>query len=98
MHRSWAADREHLTKSLQGLAKDAKEVDTSRSQEGSSLLSQTRQKMRSPLWLLIFPEGTITSDEERAKSAKYAEREHVVSRRAPIRRASMWSSTAEIGY
>ena len=60
MHRSWAADREHLTKSLQELAKDAKEVDTSRSQEGSSLLSQTRQKKRSPLWLLIFPEGTIS--------------------------------------
>jgi 1-acyl-sn-glycerol-3-phosphate acyltransferase len=31
------------------------------------------------LWLLIFPEGTITSDEERAKSARYAEREGVVS-------------------
>lgn len=33
----------------------------------------------SPLWLLIFPEGTITSDEERAKSRVYAEKEGVVS-------------------
>lgn len=79
MHRSWTADREHLTESLQALAKDAKEVDSPRSQEGSSLLSKTRHTRRSPLWLLIFPEGTITSDEERVKSVKYAEREQVVS-------------------
>lgn len=36
--------------------------------------------MRSPLWLLIFPEGTITSDNERAKSKRYADRERVVSK------------------
>jgi len=34
---------------------------------------------RSPLWLLIFPEGTITSDEERVKSVRYAEKQGVVS-------------------
>ncbi|WWC61097.1 uncharacterized protein I303_103675 [Kwoniella dejecticola CBS 10117] len=34
-------------------------------------------KKRSPLWLLIFPEGTIVSDEERVKSVRYAEREGV---------------------
>lgn len=32
---------------------------------------------RSPLWLLIFPEGTITSDEERVKSVRYAEKEGI---------------------
>ena len=36
---------------------------------------------RSPLWLLIFPEGTITSDEERVKSVRYAEKEGIVSAR-----------------
>lgn len=34
---------------------------------------------RHPLWLLLFPEGTIVSDEERCKSVKYAEREGIVS-------------------
>ncbi|KAJ9099314.1 hypothetical protein QFC21_004195 [Naganishia friedmannii] len=29
------------------------------------------------LWLLIFPEGTITSDNERAKSVRYAQREGI---------------------
>lgn len=68
MHRSWAADREHLTRSLTRLA---------------------RQAAGGPLWLLIFPEGTIVSDNEvrptstrdkltqRAKSAKYAAREGI---------------------
>ncbi|GMK59947.1 hypothetical protein CspeluHIS016_0901640 [Cutaneotrichosporon spelunceum] len=31
----------------------------------------------SPLWLLIFPEGTIVSDDERVKSARYAAREGI---------------------
>lgn len=44
MHRSWAADREHLTRSLTRLGKHA---------AGGT-----------PLWLLIFPEGTIVSDNE----------------------------------
>ena len=35
-------------------------------------------KDRWPLWLIIFPEGTILSDEERAKSLKYATREGTV--------------------
>lgn len=34
---------------------------------------------RHPLWLVIFPEGTITSDNERAKSLRYAQREGIVS-------------------
>jgi 1-acyl-sn-glycerol-3-phosphate acyltransferase len=57
MHRSWAADREHLTRSLTRLGKQA--------------------AAGTPLWLLIFPEGTIVSDNERAKSAKYAARESI---------------------
>lgn len=52
--------------------------------EESSLLDKSRptstnRSRRSPLWLLIFPEGTITSDEERVKSKRYAEREGIVS-------------------
>ncbi|KAK6902968.1 hypothetical protein I203_108229 [Kwoniella mangroviensis CBS 8507] len=43
--------------------------------ETSGLLAP---KKRSPLWLLIFPEGTIVSDEERVKSVKYAEREGIL--------------------
>lgn len=35
---------------------------------------------RHPLWLVIFPEGTITSDNERAKSLRYAQRESIVSK------------------
>ncbi|BEI87178.1 hypothetical protein CcaverHIS002_0705240 [Cutaneotrichosporon cavernicola] len=57
MHRSWAADREHLTHALTRLGKQA--------------------ATGSPLWLLIFPEGTIVSDNERTKSAKYAAREGI---------------------
>ncbi|BEJ18203.1 hypothetical protein CspHIS471_0704800 [Cutaneotrichosporon sp. HIS471] len=57
MHRSWAADREHLTHALTRLGKQA--------------------ATSSPLWLLIFPEGTIVSDNERTKSAKYAAREGI---------------------
>lgn len=37
------------------------------------------QGKRHPLWLVIFPEGTITSDNERAKSLRYAQREGIVS-------------------
>jgi lysocardiolipin and lysophospholipid acyltransferase len=47
--------------------------------ENSALLGKARNKGRWPLWLLIFPEGTITSDEERVKSVKYANREKTVS-------------------
>ncbi|RSH88082.1 uncharacterized protein EHS24_000609 [Apiotrichum porosum] len=60
LKRSWAADKDNLTQSLNRLARLAKEG-----------------QMRSPLWLLIFPEGTITSDNERAKSKRYADRERV---------------------
>jgi lysocardiolipin and lysophospholipid acyltransferase len=45
----------------------------SQTDETSSLLG----KARSPLWLLIFPEGTIISDEERVKSVRYAQREGI---------------------
>lgn len=34
------------------------------------------------MWLFIFPEGTITSDEERVKSKRYADKEGIV--RGPI--------------
>lgn len=47
MHRSWAADKDHLASSLTKLAKQA-----------------SIPGHRSPLWLLIFPEGTICSDDE----------------------------------
>ncbi|KAK4686630.1 hypothetical protein P7C73_g3495, partial [Tremellales sp. Uapishka_1] len=62
LSRSWAADRINLTLALTDLGKQAKAVTGGK---------------RNPLWLLIFPEGTITSDEERAKSKRYAEREGV---------------------
>lgn len=61
MHRSWAADKDHLTQSLGDLARQA-----------------TAPGSRAPLWLLIFPEGTITSDDERAKSVRYADKQGVV--------------------
>lgn len=52
---------------------------SSASDENTGLLSNIGKTMqRTPLWLLIFPEGTITSDEERAKSVKYAQREGIV--------------------
>jgi 1-acyl-sn-glycerol-3-phosphate acyltransferase len=60
LHRSWAADKDNLARSLQQLAAQAKTAH------------------RSPLWLLIFPEGTITSDNERAKSVRYAEKQQIV--------------------
>ncbi|RSH91971.1 hypothetical protein EHS25_009341 [Saitozyma podzolica] len=44
--------------------------------EAASLLSRAKEG-RMPLWLLIFPEGTITSDEERSKSVRYANREGI---------------------
>lgn len=61
LKRSWAADKDNLTRSLTRLALKAKTGE------------------RTPLWLLIFPEGTIPSDDERAKSARYAKREGIVS-------------------
>lgn len=106
MKRSWAADRENLTKSLRELgararASGEKVEAASRRKMGPGSASQTStvgedgkdgtesspllanaqsgQDGRSPLWLLIFPEGTITSDEERVKSVRYAEREGIVS-------------------
>jgi 1-acyl-sn-glycerol-3-phosphate acyltransferase len=39
----------------------------------------TRARRGAGLWVLIFPEGTITSDDERAKSVRYARKEGVVS-------------------
>jgi hypothetical protein len=39
-----------------------------------------RARRGAGLWVLIFPEGTITSDDERAKSVRYARKEGVVSR------------------
>ncbi|WWC90004.1 uncharacterized protein L201_004934 [Kwoniella dendrophila CBS 6074] len=71
---SWAADRANLTLALTQLGHDAQSGQEDHSSESSSLLGA---KKRSPLWLLIFPEGTITSDEERVKSVKYAEREGI---------------------
>ncbi|WVQ78295.1 hypothetical protein IAT38_000380 [Cryptococcus sp. DSM 104549] len=71
MKRSWAADRNNLTLALTQLGRKAHSTEES---ETSSLLPSKR---RSPLWLLIFPEGTIISDEERVKSVKYAKREGV---------------------
>jgi len=86
MHRSWAADRDHLTRALTSLGKDAQAQDFGASSasngssngEAASLLAASRLRPgASPLWLLIFPEGTIVSDEERPKSIKYAERESI---------------------
>jgi hypothetical protein len=106
MKRSWAADRENLTKSLRELGARARSSGekveaASRRKAGTGSAShipsvgedgkdrteatpllaneQSGQGGRSPLWLLIFPEGTITSDEERVKSVRYAEREGIVS-------------------
>lgn len=52
--------------------------------ETSGLLDRAKAKTkqgsgRSPVWLLIFPEGTIISDDERPKSKRYADREGIVS-------------------
>lgn len=74
MKRSWAADRGHLTAALESLAQDATDSDS------RDIIPLLPPPKRSPLWLLIFPEGTINSDEERVKSAKYAERENIVCR------------------
>jgi lysocardiolipin and lysophospholipid acyltransferase len=80
MHRSWAADQNHLTKALTDLGRLAESSDTdshlgTKQSESTSLIRTPSS--RSPLWLLIFPEGTITSDEERVKSVAYAEREGI---------------------
>nr|XP_031862784.1 uncharacterized protein CI109_001796 [Kwoniella shandongensis]KAA5529856.1 hypothetical protein CI109_001796 [Kwoniella shandongensis] len=73
LKRSWAADRNNLTLALTQLGQKAQsDEEADGSSENTSLLSP---KKRSPLWLVIFPEGTITSDDERAKSVKYAKRE-----------------------
>ncbi|OCF71829.1 acyltransferase [Kwoniella mangroviensis CBS 8886] len=73
MNRSWATDRDNLTLALTQLGHQAQSGEEDHS-ETSGLLAP---KKRSPLWLLIFPEGTIVSDEERVKSVKYAEREGI---------------------
>jgi hypothetical protein len=44
----------------------------------TSTSTSTKSTGRSPLWLFIFPEGTITSDEERVKSKRYADKEGIV--------------------
>lgn len=62
MNRSWASDRPSLTRSLSQLATRSK---------------RARNASGGGIWLLIFPEGTITSDEERVKSLRYANREGV---------------------
>jgi 1-acyl-sn-glycerol-3-phosphate acyltransferase len=83
--RSWASDRANLTKALKNLSANAKGTNTipgsSKDGEDSSLLDKTTSKKssgRSPLWLFIFPEGTITSDDERVKSKRYADKEGIV--------------------
>lgn len=73
MKRSWALDRGHLTAALDQLGLDANPKDY-------AMVPLALPPKRSPLWLLIFPEGTIASDEEREKSSRYAEREDIVSR------------------
>ena len=74
LRRSWAADRDNLTLALRQLGEEAQS-----GQENSETSTLLPLRKRSPLWLLIFPEGTIISDEERVKSIKYAKREGVVS-------------------
>ncbi|WRT67165.1 uncharacterized protein IL334_004131 [Kwoniella shivajii] len=68
------ADRDNLTLALTQLGQETQSGNEG-SLESSSLLPT---KKRTPLWLLIFPEGTITSDEERVKSVKYADKQRVV--------------------
>ncbi|WWC69424.1 uncharacterized protein I206_103363 [Kwoniella pini CBS 10737] len=53
---SWAADRDNLTLALTELGHQAQSGAENHTSETSGLL---RPKKRSPLWLLIFPEGTI---------------------------------------
>ncbi|OWZ63284.1 hypothetical protein AYX14_06762 [Cryptococcus neoformans] len=72
LRRSWAADRDNLTLALRQLGEEAQS-----GQENSETSTLLPLRKRSPLWLLIFPEGTIISDEERVKSIKYAKREGV---------------------
>ena len=84
LNRSWAADRANLTLALTQLGRKAraggeKITLSSNNDESSTSLAMTKSKNRWPLWLLIFPEGTITSNEERAKSLKYANRENTAS-------------------
>jgi hypothetical protein len=50
-----------------------------KSSAGNSKKQVAGKNQRSPLWLFIFPEGTITSDEERVKSKRYADKEGIVS-------------------
>ncbi|KAL1409686.1 hypothetical protein Q8F55_003682 [Vanrija albida] len=69
LKRSWAADKDNLTDSLQRLASEAK--------AGDSTASSGKGSKRSPLWLFLFPEGTIPSEEERPKSALYAKKQGV---------------------
>lgn len=81
LRRSWASDRNNLTLALRQLGKEAQS-----GQENSETSRLLPLRKRSPLWLLIFPEGTIVSDEERVKSIKYAKRDGIVS----------WSSHATV--
>ncbi|WOO79711.1 putative acyltransferase CST26 [Vanrija pseudolonga] len=70
LKRSWAADKDNLTHSLQRLASEAKSGD-------SNQASGKKGSKRSPLWLFVFPEGTIPSEDERPKSASYAKKQGV---------------------
>ncbi|ODN98540.1 acyltransferase [Cryptococcus wingfieldii CBS 7118] len=74
LQRSWAADRSNLTLALRQLGKEAQSTDDA--SESASLLRSESGK-RSPLWLMMFPEGTIINDDERPKSKKHAEREGI---------------------
>lgn len=90
LSRSWAADRTNLTLALTEIGQKAKASnDPSTGGESQPLLKEDGQvtlptssgsspTRRNPLWLLIFPEGTITSDEERVKSKRYADKEGIV--------------------
>ncbi|CAD6569599.1 MAG: hypothetical protein TREMPRED_005325 [Tremellales sp. Tagirdzhanova-0007] len=82
LNRSWAADQSNLTIALTQLGQQARagnEMPTNLARANNSERSaptiKATGKDRWPLWLIIFPEGTILSDEERAKSLKYATRE-----------------------
>nr|ODN88031.1 acyltransferase [Cryptococcus depauperatus CBS 7841] len=72
LKRSWAADKDNLALALTQLGRKCR-TDTGNLEISNRLPS----KKRPPLWLLIFPEGTIVSDEERIKSIRYAEREGI---------------------
>ncbi|RXK39525.1 acyltransferase [Tremella mesenterica] len=74
MRRSWIADKTNLTKALLDLGRKSQSKIEKYPSDKSSLLSNSS---RAPLWLIIFPEGTITSDEEGIKSKRYADKENI---------------------